>query len=183
MLRDSRIRTLSAPKQVLEVDQKRLDLDDHERSGPGLERQQIDPSALAPLVEARLELCHEVAAAEPGRQRLDDRGVFLVRYSMEVASATDKSDLDAQIEHRRMTLEGVKRARPAAFVTPDCRRREACPGGDVLLWPVSPNPEHAEQASRDDRAHDGHLRDGRLPRAYGPARRRAAIKPRLSVTD
>ena len=41
-------------EQVLQVQEERLHLDDHEDAGSGVRRQEVDPTALAPLPEPAL---------------------------------------------------------------------------------------------------------------------------------
>jgi len=103
---DEALLDAKTPEEILEIEQLRLDLDKDERAGGGMEREEVDPTAFAPLAEARLRLDFEPHVPQPQSHRLAERRMLLIGQANEPTCTPEQADIQPEAEHRGVPLQG-----------------------------------------------------------------------------
>jgi hypothetical protein len=159
---------VQATKELLHVDEDRLDLDDQEKAGWRVERQEIDPPALAIPIEAQFRSYQPSEAVQQLDQRLPTACMVGVEQPREILpSAPDvpgqrNAQSGRNAAHRP---DAEARGMPALYLA-DRRSRHACTMSEIQLPPAPSMTQGSNGAPKRGIIHRSEARALRLPLDY-----------------
>ncbi len=142
-------------KHRLEVWDDRLDLHDHETTGPRMEGQDVDRTALATDVERHLGHRLPARLGQARDRGVHEPGVCHVEKAIERLAVPAEANLDAGSEGTGDGLDRPDRepVRPPQLDPRDAGSRHASRQGEIALTPTASSPKRPKTASETDRFH------------------------------